>query len=120
MHRRHPEWNNRRKTPAMPGNGMNTGRIGSAAINQDNPMKPLTSNDAAFLAVCSTVLDRTTEALPPAIAGPRAASRDGRKGRAWRGSATAKSNDAVGPFRLAFLETLLRAAAAARASKLEK
>lgn len=32
-------------------------------------MKPLTSNDAAFLAVCSAVFDRTTKALPPAIAG---------------------------------------------------
>ncbi len=53
----------------MPGNGKNTGRIGSAATNQDNPMKPLTSNDAAFLAACSAVFDRTTKALPPAIAG---------------------------------------------------
>ena len=32
-------------------------------------MKPLTSNDAALLAVCSTVFDRTTKVLPPAIAG---------------------------------------------------
>ena len=31
-------------------------------------MKPLTSNDAAFLAVCSAVFDRITKALPPAIA----------------------------------------------------